>query len=167
MKRQPHSAHTPRYPTLAAAFAASLAITPLISGCDLFARTTGDLAPTETCLDLVEMDLPAGDPRILIFADPYAMISYRMELTVRNSARADATAAIAEALLDAADGVLLGHDGTTFRPENTDLTAIEAELLAALEATEGMEAGDLSALHLVIVSFTEEQQIDGDIAEPE
>jgi hypothetical protein len=111
--------------------------------------------------------LPDTGERNLQFEDPvWGWIDYRVEIVVEDRSLYNWILNNPELALAALDAALLAHTITDFHDYQDD-SVIEAQLMQALaDAMSGAVGSDTSAfreLRLIIVNYTDENDIDGDI----
>jgi len=124
----------------------------------------GDMGETG---EIYTMALPETGERNLQFENPvWGWIDYQVQLGIEDHAVFRWIVENPELAMAAIDAALLQHDVTDFH-EYTNDPAIEHEIMQALaDAVAGAPGGDTSPFRdatLVIVTYTDENDIDGDI----
>ncbi len=186
MKRQPrHAYHGARYPNLEAFLTSRrvagiglLAGAIATTGCLFPWHVEGDMpAPTEppdtadtgripgdvsdTAVETL-VRLPGEGPRHLVFAEPWGEIDYHLEVLAETGPAAEVLATAGVAVLAAVDEALLAAPVTTYEP-GQDLAPVQAALRATIAAAAGLSPDRVAAVVLVVETYTDEGDIDGDM----
>ncbi|MBN2799738.1 MAG: hypothetical protein JXX28_11380 [Deltaproteobacteria bacterium] len=172
MKRNPkQSVAHPSYPGVGgwrpAVILSAVTLLSLGTGCPLVGQVDGDMAIPETGLEQLQLSLPVEGSHALYFAGPYAYVAYHLEITVHSETLAGWLAEHQDEVLAVADQALGLHQAQELDPSVSDLGALQPDLVTAIEAMDGVGAGALAALTLTVDAYDDQEQIDGDIAEPE
>jgi hypothetical protein len=188
MKRQPrHAYNGARYPDLKAflgsrrvAGAGLLAGALAMTGCEFpwVFRTSGEPAiPSETADtsdtgrlagDIADtaietfVQLPSEGPRHLVFTEPWGEIDYHLEIVAASGPAAGAIATAEAAVLAAVDEALLAAPVQTYEP-GQDLGPVQAALRTVIAKVAGIAPDRIENLVLVVESYTDEGDIDGDM----
>ncbi|MBN2799737.1 MAG: hypothetical protein JXX28_11375 [Deltaproteobacteria bacterium] len=172
MKRNPRlSMSHPRYADMSrwrpVVILSAVTLLGLGAGCPKDPQIAGDMRAPETGLEQLQLNLPAEGSHGLYFASPYASVSFHLEITVYSEAMALWFAGHEEEVLAVADELLGRHQAPELDPSTANLVALHPELIAAIEAMDGVGAGKLAALALVVDRYDDEVELSGDVAEPE
>jgi hypothetical protein len=119
----------------------------------------GDIS--DTALESL-VQLPSEGARHLVFADPWGEIDYHLEILAETGPAAEAIAAAEEAVLAAVDEALLAAPVTRYEP-GQDLGSVQAALRKVVALAAGLDPDRVADLALVVESYEDEGDIDGDM----